>query len=114
MAAHPPVGAFRRGRLRPPAEAPGRGEHVEPLATLGPVRIEQILSAAAVEPQLYDQDHDEWVVVLDGSATLDVDGEVVELGPGDWLVLPAHVPHRVVRTDAGTTWLAVHAGDVSS
>jgi quercetin dioxygenase-like cupin family protein len=31
----------------------------------------------------------------------------VGLGAGDWLLLPAGVPHRLVHTDAGTSWLTV-------
>jgi cupin 2 domain-containing protein len=51
------------------------------------------------------------VVVLDGAAVLEVDGQRLELGPGDWVFLPAGVAHSVVSTDAGTRWLAVHLGN---
>jgi quercetin dioxygenase-like cupin family protein len=74
----------------------------------GNVTIEHILSSAAVEPEPYDQPHDEWVVVLEGAATLDVEGEPVELAAGDWILLPAHRRHTVTSTAAGTRWLAVH------
>jgi cupin 2 domain-containing protein len=70
--------------------------------------IEQILSSADDQPHVYVQDQDEWVTVLAGAAVLDVDGERVDLGPGGWAFLPAGVPHTVVRTAAGTSWLAVH------
>ena len=70
--------------------------------------MEQILSGELEEPPDYRQDQDEWVVVLSGSATLDVDGERLELGAGDWVLLPAGTPHRLARTERGTTWLAVH------
>lgn len=56
----------------------------------------------------YLQEQDEWVTLLAGGAVLDVDGERLELGPGDWAFLPAGVAHAVVRTDAATSWLAVH------
>lgn len=72
------------------------------------VVIEQILSGAGETPQHYVQDHDEWVVVLAGAAVLDVDGRRRELAPGDWAFLPATVPHVVVATATGTSWLAVH------
>ena len=61
--------------------------------------------ARRTPPQDYLQDHDEWVVLLAGGATVDVDGE--SASPNDWLVLPARVPHRLVRTEQGTVWLAV-------
>jgi cupin 2 domain-containing protein len=51
---------------------------------------------------------DEWVAVLAGAAVLDLDGERLDLGPGDWAFLPAGVSHTVVETAAGTSWLAVH------
>ena len=54
------------------------------------------------------QDHDEWVVVLAGAASLEIDGRQHALGAGDWVLLPAGVPHRVLATTAGTSWLAVH------
>lgn len=70
--------------------------------------FEQILSGADVEPEDYLQDQDEWVVVLAGRAVMDVGGNRVELATGDWVLLPAGVPHRLVEVDAGTNWLAVH------
>jgi len=71
--------------------------------------VEQILSGRLSAPQDYEQDHDEWVVVLEGSATLEVDGVAHDLGAGDWWLLPAHTPHRLVRTEPGTNWLAVRS-----
>jgi cupin 2 domain-containing protein len=56
----------------------------------------------------YVQVQDEWVVVLDGEAVLEVDGAEVRLARGDWVLLPAAKPHRVLMTAAGTRWLAVH------
>ncbi|MDA8380351.1 MAG: cupin domain-containing protein [Actinomycetota bacterium] len=73
--------------------------------------IEYIVSGNLAAPVGYDQAHDEWVVVLDGAATLDVRGELVDLTSGDWVLLPAHVPHQLVETRPGTRWLAIHALD---
>ena len=47
-------------------------------------------------------------MVLAGAATLDVDGERVVLGPGEWLFLPSGVEHTVLATQPATSWLAVH------
>jgi len=80
-------------------------------------RIERILSPPGqIEPgSWYDQEWDEWVMVVRGGATLEIGGapgpvELVELGPGDHVVLPAHQRHRVASTIPGepTLWLAVH------
>jgi cupin 2 domain-containing protein len=101
---------FRQGRLQDSADAPAEGELFAALAELPGVTIEQILSGRLARPASFDQSHDEWVVVLEGRAQLIVDGTDVELGPGDWLLLPAGCPHTVVETRPGTSWLAVHAG----
>lgn len=98
----------RRGRLRSPDQAPVVGESSEETARLGPVVIEHILSGALPEPVDYNQSHDEWVLVLEGEAVLEVDDQRVDLVRGDWLLLPAEVPHRLVETRPGTSWLAVH------
>ncbi len=97
-----------RGRLAAPIEAPVRGERTHELARVGDVVVEQVLSGALPFAIDYDQDHDEWVVLLAGSAILEVDGERVEMSGGDWLLLRAHVPHRLVETRPETSWLAVH------
>ena len=99
----------RRGRLRSGAASPAAGKELflELLAHRNLV-VEQILSGESAEPAEYRQEQDEWVLLLEGGATLDVGGECVDLAPFDWVFLPAGVPHTLVRTDTGTSWLAVH------
>ncbi|MDA4843931.1 cupin domain-containing protein [Hoeflea poritis] len=82
---------------------------------MGPgMRIERIVSTGQVtaEGEWYDQDDDEWVVVIAGAARLKIEGEDDErrLGAGDWIHLPAHCRHRVTWTQESppTVWLAVH------
>ena len=99
---------MRRGTLRPPSEAPTSGERSDTLVATRNLVVEQILSAAADQPADHRQDADEWVVVLAGGAVLEVDGERLEMGPGDWVFLPGGTPHRVLRTAEGTSWLALH------
>ena len=48
-------------------------------------------------------------VVLAGAAVLEVDGVAHEVGAGDWWLLPAGTAHTIVRTDPGTSWLAVRS-----
>jgi cupin 2 domain-containing protein len=93
-----------------PDAAPETGERAEELARFGGVRVEQILSGRLPGPIDYVQEHDEWVVVLSGRAEVEVGDETIELFAGDWVVLPANVTHRVMKTSPGTNWLAVHAG----
>lgn len=87
-------------------------EHFEQLAGSGGVRIERIVSLGHASPEegWYDQEEQEWVVLLDGSATLLFEeGGEVGLRPGDYLAIPAHCRHKVLRTDPDrpTVWLAV-------
>jgi len=75
------------------------------------VQIERIVSHAHASPAgfWYDQEEDEWVAVLRGTATLEfASGEQVELKAGDYLTIARHVQHRVARTSEETVWLAVH------
>ena len=78
----------------------------------GPVTVERIVSRGHASPEdfWYDQETDEWVMVVGGRAGLEIRGEpdLVELGPGDWIWLPAHLEHRVAWTEDPTVWLAVH------
>jgi cupin 2 domain-containing protein len=76
-------------------------------------RIERIVSNGQSTPVdiPFNQDHDEWVLLLGGSASLWVDGDGEhDLHPGDHILIPARRTHRVTRTakDEPTVWLAVH------
>jgi cupin 2 domain-containing protein len=103
----------RRGNLLaglPPRQA---AEQVERLID-GPVRIERIVSTGQASPPgfWYDQPDDEFVVLISGLARLrfEQDDLSLDLKPGDWVEIPAHVRHRVEWTQAEppTVWLAVH------
>lgn len=89
-------------------------ELVEILARTPHVRIERIVSRQHSSPPgfWYDQEGDEWVLLVQGSAGLCIEGQemVITLKPGDHLLLPAHRRHRVEWTDPtmDTIWLAVH------
>lgn len=83
------------------------------LAQADGVRIERIVSTGQASPQgfWYDQEWAEFVLLVAGSAGLEMEGAAVRtLGPGDWAVIPAHARHRVAWTDPDrpTVWLAVH------
>jgi cupin 2 domain-containing protein len=97
------------GRLAAAADAPAAGERAIRLAAGHGFSVEQILSGELSAPQVYEQDHDEWVVVLAGAAVLEVDGVAHDLGAGDWWLLPAGTPHTLVRTEPGTSWIAVRS-----
>ena len=78
------------------------------------ILIERIISTGQTTPpgQWYDQDRDEWVILLQGEATLAyADSSQIKLTAGDYLLIPAHKKHRVEYTssDPPCIWLAVHA-----
>ncbi len=82
----------------------------------GKVRIDRIVSTGQTTPEgeWYDQEKDEWVVLLQGEARLRLENaEILELVPGDAVFLSAHCRHRVEYTSKypPCIWLAVH-GDL--
>jgi cupin 2 domain-containing protein len=89
-------------------------ESFEPLLQTGAFRLERIVSRghATPEGEWYDEEQAEWVLLLQGSAGLRIEGraEVIALEPGDYLSIPAHTRHRVEWTDPerDTVWLALH------
>lgn len=89
-------------------------ELFQTLVRSGAVRIERIVSLGHATPsgEWYDQEHDEWVLLLSGGASVLFESEDSPrvLAPGDWLLIPAHCRHRVVWTDnqVHSVWLAVH------
>ena len=94
----------------------GLGEAFETLVETGALRLERIVSHGQATPagEWYDQEWDEWVVLLQGSAGLLLEGEreAQTLRPGDFRHIPAHRRHRVEWTDEErpTVWLALHYG----
>ncbi len=75
------------------------------------VRIERIISKGhrSEDGFWYDQDQDEWVLVLKGKARIEFEDKSVELGAGDCINIAAHRKHRVAWTtpDEETIWLAI-------
>ncbi|NDC34023.1 MAG: Nif11 domain/cupin domain-containing protein [Synechococcaceae bacterium WB9_2_112] len=104
------------GQLPPPGQ-----EHVSVLLSHDHLRLERIHSNQACSPEgfWYDQSEHEWVVLLQGSALLALEGEAQPraLSRGDQLLIPAGTRHRIEATDPdpGTVWLALFwPGDSTS
>ena len=77
------------------------------------VRIERIVSTSQSTPadQPHRQGHDEWVLLLAGSAGLRIEGEGERhLRPGDHVFIASHRAHWVTWTakNEPTIWLALH------
>ena len=86
-------------------------ELIQVIAANRHVRIERIVSLGHSSPDdfWYDQEEQEWVIVLKGAARLRFEDTAVDLKPGDFVNIPAHKKHRVEWTtpDEPTIWLAV-------
>ncbi len=95
-----------------PSQLPEQ-ELFEALLQTKDILIERIISTGQSTPpgQWYDQETDEWVILLQGKAQLSYeDSRTVDLLPGDYLLLKAHEKHRVEATSNNPVciWLAIH------
>lgn len=77
------------------------------------IRVERIISTGQTTPedQWYDQDTDEWVVLLQGEARLSFENEEdIFLRKGDYVLISARKRHKVsyTSTDPACIWLAIH------
>jgi cupin 2 domain-containing protein len=92
-------------------------EHFLTLLENAAVQIQRIVSDfhRGSSDVWYDQDHDEWVIVLRGNAVLQFEGgELIELKAGDYLMILSHVKHRVEYTAPQTIWLVVRIKDITA
>ena len=87
-------------------------EVITELVSTKAVKIERIISSGQTTPagDWYDQELDEWVVLVQGEATLEYDdGKQLRLTAGEHVLIRAHTRHRVVftSTDPPCIWIAV-------
>jgi cupin 2 domain-containing protein len=87
-------------------------EHIDVLYRTSSIRIERIISTGHKSPKnfWYDQNEDEWVCLLQGSAVIEYEEErTISLNPGDTVLIPAHQKHRVACTAPNTSsvWLCI-------
>ena len=92
-------------------------EIFEVLRKTDKILIEKITSKGALKKpgEWYDQEDDEWVMLLRGEAKLEFqNGKILSMTKGDYIFIPSHHIHRVVETSASPNclWLAFH-GDLS-
>ena len=93
-----------------PAELPD--EIFEDILITEKLRVERIVSKGQTSPETgwYDQDENEWLIVLSGYGVIEyINGDKVTLKQGDYLNIKAHEQHRVIETsvDEATVWLAI-------
>lgn len=86
-------------------------ENFHELLADGKLKIERIVSKDHQSPEgfWYDQDENEWVVLLQGSAEVEFEDESITLKRGDTLLIEKHRKHRVASTtsEPEVIWLAV-------
>jgi cupin 2 domain-containing protein len=99
---------MQTGNLFTDAAPPQKGERFDTILSHKNLVVERIVSSPTITPQEYVQLQDEWVLLVQGEAVLQVAEKSVSLKSGDYLFLPAGVPHKVERTSDGAMWLAVH------
>ncbi|MDD2412572.1 MAG: phosphoribosylaminoimidazole carboxylase [Bacteroidales bacterium] len=91
-----------------------KGEFFETLFESSKVKIERIISKGNSDDEniWYNQDKDEWVILIQGSASIAFENdEIVDLKAGEHLFIPHHKKHRVAKTSAQPEciWIGVHA-----
>ncbi len=93
------------------SEYTGDSEVLEGILKKENIRIERILSAGQTSPETgwYDQDENEFVILIQGNATIEFEDGIKELKTGDYLDIPAHKKHKVTYTsdDPVCIWIAV-------
>jgi len=97
---------------------PPAGQETTTVLVEGPgFRLERIHSCGAASPAgfWYDQEEQEWITLLQGSARLQFEDEALprDLSRGDRLLIRRGRRHRVLATDPapGTVWLALFWSD---
>jgi cupin 2 domain-containing protein len=90
-----------------------KGEVIDVLLEGKGIRVERIISMGQSSPPgfWYDQNENEFVILLKGSAGLIFEGSdrIMILNEGDFINIPAHRRHRVEWTarNKQTVWLGI-------
>jgi len=91
-----------------------KDELIETVLQASSFRVERIVSRGHCSPDgfWYDQDEDEWIILLKGGAVVRFEdqSENVIMNPGDYINIEKHRRHLVEWTDPEqeTIWLAIH------
>ena len=75
------------------------------------IKITRIVSSRIENKKEFLQKENEWVIVLEGEALLEMNKKIYRLKKGDFLFIEANTPHKLLKTKEGTLWLAVHWKD---
>ena len=74
------------------------------------VKINKIISPLNFTSEEFIQDEDEWVILLQGSAILEINHKTSKLVKDSYIFIPAKTPHKIISTDPSieTIWLGIH------
>lgn len=93
----------------------GEEEQFNLLLNLPNCRIDRIVSAGHSSPKgfWYEQENDEWIMLMQGEATLEFEDRLVKMKTGDYMFLPKNCKHRVEYTsiEPACVWLCVFSID---
>ncbi len=84
-------------------------ELIQSLVKTKKCRIERIISKShkTSKGKWYNQNKNEFVLILKGKATLLFKNKKIKMKKGDYLIIPKYQKHRVEKTGIETIWLAV-------
>lgn len=87
-------------------------EIIEVISESPELIIERIISNNCISPKTgwYEQNNDEWVMLIQGNAKILFEDKEIELYRGDNLYIPAKTKHKVSYTSSIPIciWLAIH------
>lgn len=89
-------------------KVPIKSENFTTLLEHKNIKIVRIVSSYNIEHNEYCQSEDEWVVIVQGSAVLEIGNQEQKLSQGESIFIAAHTKHTLKSVQEGTIWLAVH------
>ncbi len=72
------------------------------------IKIVRIVSSSNIKTKKFIQNEDEVVFLLEGEATLEIEGKKKVLKKGEMLYIPANTFHKLLNVSNGALWLAIH------
>ena len=89
----------------------GEEEQFNLLAKSPNCRVERIVSAGHSSPKgfWYDQENDEFIMLVQGEATLEFEDKMVDMKAGDYMVIHKNPKHRIEKSsmEPACIWLCV-------
>jgi cupin 2 domain-containing protein len=90
---------------------PQSKEIIDILVESNNIRIEKIVSTGQSSPDVfwYEQEENEFVLLLNGTAELEFEDKTIKMKAGDYLLIPSKQKHRVKSTSRTehSVWLTV-------